>query len=82
MGMGDKLNHENSAFVVCRACEKYFFLYDIAEHQEKEHPNYEWNPKDDPYRKFYYLTNNEVAWTLNRLQEIRKATNALRLLVL
>ena len=79
--MGDRI-HKQSDFVVCRACHKYFFFKEIAEHQEKEHADYEWNPKDDPFRKFYYLTNSEVAWSLNRAKEIKDAICAVRLLVM
>lgn len=79
--MGDN-RHENSQFVVCRGCSKYFFFEEISDHQEKEHANHQWDEKDDPYRRFYYLTNKEVAWTLNRGREIQQAVNALRLLVL
>lgn len=79
--MADK-GHEQSDFVVCRACGKYFSCHDVMEHQKKEHEGHEWKPEDDPYRRFYYLTNNEVAWSLNRLREIKTTTNALRLLLL
>ena len=74
--------HKESQFVVCRACSRYFFLDEIAKHQEKEHIGHEWNPKDDPFRKFYYLTNSEVAYYLNLQKQIRETINALRLLVL
>lgn len=79
--MTDKL-HEDSGFVVCRACGRYFFFEEINDHQGKEHPGHEWKPEDDPYRRFYYLTNAEVAWSLNKLKEIRESANTLRILLL
>ena len=74
--------HDDSDFVVCRACHKYFFVHEIMEHQKKEHEGYKYKPEDDPYRRFYYLKNVEVAWSLNRAKEIKDAINAVRLLVL
>ena len=75
-------SHQESQFVVCQACKRYFFLDDIVDHQKKEHADHEWEPKDDPYRRFYYLTNSEVAYSMNRAKEVKDAINAVRLLVL
>jgi hypothetical protein len=79
--MEDK-SHEPSDFVVCRACKKYFFVHEIMEHQGKEHEGHEWQQADDPYRRFYHLTNSEVVFYLNRLREIRTTVNELRFLLL
>lgn len=74
--------HENSDFVVCRACGQCFYVFDVGDHQTKEHPDYKYDPKDDPYRRFYYFTNAEVAWSINRLSEIKRKANELRLVLL
>jgi hypothetical protein len=75
-------SHEQSDFVVCRACQKYFYVHEIVAHQSKEHVDHKWDHKDDPYRRFYYLTNSEVAWSLNRLQDVKTTVNHLRMLLL
>ena len=69
--MGNK-SHENSQFVVCRTCSKYFLQEDIIAHLNEHGTN----------EGFYYLTNSEVVFYLNRRKEIQDAVNALRLLIL
>lgn len=74
--MGDKLQ-ENSEFVVCRACSRYFHMGEIFDHQRAEHLDHKWDMNDSPLH-FYYLTNREVSWTLNRGRDLRNGIAAIR----
>lgn len=69
--------HEQSKFVVCRACHNYFHECEIVDHQRGYHADFQWESSSTAY----YLNNNEVTFYLNRLHEIREMMNKLRLLV-
>jgi hypothetical protein len=77
--MGSDVLHQNSSFVVCRACHGYFHTSEIDSHQDAAHKDTDWGSLGTT--RYYYLMSNEVTFYLNRFKEIQETINKLRLLV-